>query len=204
MSRTNKDQPYWVKVNNNTQNLPTYEWHEHLTAGEPVYKDFVVRDAKGNPVKEEVTEETTWYEITLANGYAYVCRQPEGYFFYQKESEVVRSRVSSVTTRTWTRTKTERKLIGYRPTECTINDPLNWDTGSRDNITHICSRGLQPTKTNRPHHRSQRTLHHKSARGQERAALASARKSYNTSQEVDDKDCDKVITREHEHNGYWN
>ncbi|MGL4998009.1 MAG: hypothetical protein ACRC5T_03325 [Cetobacterium sp.] len=50
MSRTDKDRPYWVRVNDEA----SLTHHDHTAFGRTYYRSVPVRDADGNPVYEDV------------------------------------------------------------------------------------------------------------------------------------------------------
>jgi hypothetical protein len=60
MSRTFKDRPYWVKVND-PKKFTLEAYHDHVELGKPIYRHFPVLDENGEPVTKEVIVEYSFF-----------------------------------------------------------------------------------------------------------------------------------------------
>lgn len=211
MSRTLKDRPYWVKLNDTS--LPLTAYHEHDKAGEAVSRYLPVKDENGNPVMEKFMSHgflgyrfynyyegsklyPTWEELVAAN-LATLIHFPRRY--YAAYGDVEKTRV-----------KHERVIIGYRPTECTIDDYLPRTNDYYDNdLTHLCTNNLKyyaggyrycdhfPTN-------EERKDYHRKARSNETVALRKLTKEANAGYDYEDGIHEDVFSkRERRHRGWW-
>lgn len=213
MSRTLKDRPHWVKVND--KSLPRIANHEHKDAGKPVYRWLPVKDENGNKVMETFMSygflgyrAYNFYERrykTYATWEELLAERPENYVglekrFYAQYGDVEKTRV-----------KHESVIVGYQPTECTINDYQPRTNHYFDNdTTHLCYYDLRyygggyrycdhfPTK-------DEREEYHRSARSNEKDALRKLTKAANAGYAYEDEDFheDVFFTRQRRHRGWW-
>lgn len=154
MSRTFKDRPYWVKNKDKTLNRRVS--HEHEKAGAPVYESFPLLDENG----EQVLKTKTHFGVV---GYRF-----RRFGFYQKDVVIKdrteahdflrsllakepehRDGFNSLTSHdikdyvtygdvTYTYKVTENLIVGYRPTECTIDSDLRTDWNHYDPTKTLC------------------------------------------------------------------
>lgn len=136
MSRTDKDRPYWVMLNDDSLSHRTRHDHRHL--GEPVYRNKFVLDENGDRIPEPVyvTSYRLQYDKAVAAGLSpqpffywgkdwflplnlssygartYFGRYPEHRVFYRKDK---------VYSHDWY--KTVRVLAHYVPDHCTEGAP---------------------------------------------------------------------------------
>lgn len=211
MSRTLKDRPRWVKINDKKRNRVAN--HDHVRAGNPVYRWQPVTDEDGNPVYEtyqttgflgyrafffgDIEKIYSTFEEMLADNYLlreYIERTGSRRNLYAVFGDVEKTRV-----------KTERVIIGYRPTECTIDDyrprPSHYD----DNVlTHLCEYDLARWDADGYrcsccdgsfYNRELRALFHRGARSNENIALHKLKKEARAGYEYADDDYEDTFNR---------
>ena len=211
MSRTLKDRPHWVKQNDT--NLPLIAHHEHEKAGEPIYRYLPVKDENGKPVMETYT-----YHGRL---YFQIYKAFEGYKRYDTWEELVAD--STPNQLLWdrrhyavwgdkegTRVKRESTLVGYRPTECTIDEYQPRTERYYDSdLTHLCYHTL---KYYGGHYRycdhfptqDERKDYHRKSRSNENAALHKLKKAANAGYDYEDDIYEDVFNqRKSRHRGWW-
>lgn len=213
MSRTLKDRPHWVKLND--KNLPRVANHEHKDAGKPVYRWLPVKDENG----KEVMETFMSYGLLGYRIYNFFERRYKTYPTWEELLAEVPANRISFEKRFYahygdvekTRVKHESVLVGYQPTECTIDEhqphAFNW----RDNdLTHLCYYDLRyygggyrycdhnPTNV-------ERKDYHRKARSNENGALRKLTKAANAGYDYEDDDFheDVFFTRQRRHRGWW-
>lgn len=214
MSRTLKDRPYWVKVND--KSLSRTPSHDHENAGQPLYRYLPVKDENGNEVMETVTIEHAFLGYRTYNIFErrykvyptwaeFLAEVPENrilfesrYYAHYGQKEV-------------SRVKRENVLIGYRPTECTIDDFVPRTNHYFDNDTiSLCEHRVEgwaggyyycdhfPTQ-------DERKDYHRAARSNERDALRKLTKAANAGYDYDGEDLyeDVFNARTRRHRGWW-
>lgn len=211
MSNTYKDTPAWVKANRNLGTAEETIYHHHAIAGRPIYRYTMVRDENGDPITEEVkVHRTIGYRAYIA------IVNPNGKFRYNEirwadtylEAAAFASREHIHPVHgyeTVTQIKYQNLHIGNAPTECTGNHPLRkGESPWRVTPERLCS--PEPFVRNwriRPRPAEKRQ-YHSEARRQERNALQSIVKNYNTDPDNWDEDeTELTSTRSHRHVGYW-
>ena len=212
MSRTLKDRPYWVKVND--KSLPRTPRHNHEEAGEPLYRYLPVKDENGNNVMETYTRRgflgyriykhyegyklyPTWDEL--------IADVPAEHIYYDRRFYAESGEIEA------TRIKREKVLIGYRPTECTIDDYLPRVDKYYDNdTTSLCYHQVEgwaggyyycdhfPSK-------DERREYHSAARSNEKNALRKLAKAANAGYDYEGDDLyeDVFNARRRRHRGWW-
>ena len=213
MSRTLKDRPYWVKVND--KNLSRTPCHDHANAGQALYRYLPVKDENGNNVMETYTAYgflgyqfyniferrhklyPTWEEL--------LAEAPESHIFWEKRYYAQYGDVER------TRVKHEQTLIGYRPTECTIDDFVPRANKYYDNDTiNLCDHRLEGWAGGYYYcdhfpNKDERRTYHQAARSNERDAMRKLTKAANAGYDYEDEDfCEDVFSaRTRRHRGYW-
>lgn len=225
MSRTRKDRPHWV-VENDKKHPRRVEYHDHDSAGEAIYRRKKVVDENGNPVmrtvvRSEVIGYRLWdYRAGVYKRYATfgdlladnraqadeigqnVRRRTFGLSYYAEYGEVEHEYPTY-----------EGVLVGYRPTECTINLPApprttDWWGNDAD---YLCYHELKRWKnqgcsccgTDRPN-KKERDGYHREKRSAENNALHNLKRAANAGYEYEDDLYEDVFNqRERFHHGYW-
>jgi hypothetical protein len=213
MSRTLKDRPYWVKAND--KSLSRTPSHNHEDAGKPVSRWLPVKDENGNNVMETYTyygflgyraynmferrykTYATWEEL--------VAERPENYVGFEKRFYAHYGDVEK------TRVKHESVIIGYKPTECTIDDYIPRPNHYFDNdLISLCDHRVEgwaggyyycdhfPTN-------EERKDYHRKARSNENDALRKLTKAANAGYDYDAEDLYEDIfnARKRRHRGWW-
>jgi hypothetical protein len=213
LSRTLKDRPFWVKLND--KNLPRIACHNHNDAGKPVYRSLPVKDESGNNVMETFTS----YGFLGYKGYnlferrykfyptweEFVASVPDNHIFFEQRFYAQYGDVEK------NRVKHESVLIGHKPTECTINDYLPRSDKWYDNdLTNLCYYTL---KYYAGHYRycdhfpnkDERREYHSAARSNEHNAMRKLTKAANAGYDYEDEDLyeDVFMTRKRRHRGWW-
>lgn len=192
MSHTDKDRPYWVRLNDGTE--PVEVMHDHTRLGQPIYRITYVRDDGGNIIYDEVaiTREAWRRQWGSMIPYPYVGPRITGWSYRRAgETEWIDVRAPSEASgniEEWRRhvsknvpteriARRERVLIGYMPETCDA------DCEAKKGWRHLqaCWKWLPyyagiPTKRRSPNKSSR--LHQKAARTTERAALRQASLAY--------------------------
>ena len=203
MSRTFKDRPYMVRLNDVTTE-GRYIDHQHAHAGEPVTRYVNALDEFGEPAFRET-------EYIQATGYTVV--DDEGNRFFVKDHD----EASRYSIRVIHQKKCisyspihEFVIVGYRPTECTADLPVKsmHDVWGRSSTTHLCAPHLSYKGywygRNRPQTDAKRA-YHASARHAEKQALKRAQKAYNyNDDDLLGEELEKSFTRQQRHIGWWN
>lgn len=212
MSRTLKDRPYWVKVND--KSLSRTPCHDHEHAGEPLYRYLPVKDENGNEIMETFMSHgflgyrfykhyegyklyPTWDEL--------VADIPANHIFFERRYYAQWGDVEK------TRVKRENVLIGYRPTECTIDDFVPRVNKYYDNDTiNLCDHRLEGWAGGYYYcdhfpNKDERRAYHSAARSNERDAMRKLTKAINVGYDYEDEDfCEDVFfARTRRHRGYW-
>jgi hypothetical protein len=213
LSRTLKDRPYWVKLND--KSISRTPRHNHENAGQPLYRYLPVKDENGNEVMETFMSHgflgyrhyhmferryktyDTWEELLAEVPPNFILSDKR---YYQQWGDVEKTRV-----------KHENVLIGYRPTECTIDDfvsRLNYYYDS-DTIS-LCHHRLEGWAGGYYYcdhfpNKDERREYHSAARSNERDALRKLTKAVNAGYDYEGEDlCEDVFfARTRRHRGYW-
>lgn len=211
MSRTLKDRPYWVKVND--KNLARTPLHNHEDAGKPVYRNVTVKDDKGKPVRET-------YTYTGLLGYR-IWKRYEGYKLYSTWAELLADSDERVFLPPYyyelrgekegTRVKREVTLVGHRPTECTINDIVPRPNHYWDNDTVIlCDHRIEGWSGGYYYcdhypNKAERKNYHHASRTNEKNALRKLTKAVYAEDDYADADFyeDVMNKRKTRHHGWW-
>lgn len=213
MSRTLKDRPYWVKVND--KSLSRTPRHNHEDAGQTLYRNIPVKDEKGNKVMEtfmaygflgyqsyNIWERRyklypTWEEFIAAT--------PDNSIFFERRYYAQYGDVER------TRVKYETVEIGHRPTECTIGDYIPRTNGYFDNdAISLCDHRIEGWAGGYYYcdhfpNKDERKDYHRAARSNERDAMRKLTKAANAGYDYEDEDfCEDVFnTRKRRHRGWW-
>jgi hypothetical protein len=213
LSRTLKDRPYWVKVND--KSLSRTPRHNHENAGQPLYRYLPAKDENGNEVMETFMSHgflgyrhynmferryktyATWEELLAEVPPNFILSDKR---CYQQWGDVEKTRV-----------KHENVLIGYRPAECTIDDfvsRVNYYYYS-DTVS-LCYHSLEGWAGGYYYcdhfpNKDERREYHSAARSNERDALRKLTKAVNAGYDYEDEDfCEDVFfARTRRHRGYW-
>jgi hypothetical protein len=192
MSRTKKDQPYWVRENNEG----TLTSHDHLKCGKTVYKRKYIRDEDGNLVYERniyIRSGFNWMKSYENNvSYSEYRAHPEKYADYWFEEEVDLG---------W-KVKYEMVEDFTYSTECTAGQKIDKKNHQRLRIDIPCTPMLPPEM--RRYHESAYKIDRRHYNGGQRAGardmLRGFTKEYNASGDFDDSD---VNTAQHRHSISW-
>lgn len=214
MSRTLKDRPYWVKVND--KSLSRTPCHDHENAGQPIYRYLPVKDENGNTVMETVTIENAFLGYRTYNIYErrfkiyptwaeFVAEVPDNRILFESRYY---ARYGS---KEVTRVKNASVIIGYRPTVCTIDDSVPRANNYYDNDTIIlCDHRLEGWAGGYYYcdhfpNKDERRQYHSAARSNERDAMRKLTKAANAGYDYEDEDfCEDVFfARTRRHRGYW-
>lgn len=203
MSRTLKDRPHWVKVND--KNVARTEYHNHERAGEPVYRSRIAKDENGNNVMESYTIYGVigyghYYGVSYYTDWSLYATWNEFYEAHHKSERFKNDRkaYAKYGDVEKTRPKYETVLIGYRPTECTIDKPVgrrnHWFDGD---TTHLCEQELARWTTPacsccHPDTRYAKSFH-RGSRANEKAALRKLAKEAYAGYEYEDDTYEDVL-----------
>ena len=214
MSRTLKDRPYWVKVND--KSLSRTPRHNHEDAGQALYRRLPVKDENGNKVMEAHIIEHAFLGYRAYNMYErryklfptweeFVAENPDNriyvgrnYYAHYGEKEI-------------TRVKHETVLIGYRPTVCTIDDYIPRVNHYFDNDTiSLCEHRIEGWAGGYYYcdhfpNSEERKDYHRKARSNERDAMRKLTKAANAGYDYEDEDLyeDVFNARKRRHRGWW-
>jgi len=212
MSRTDKDRPYWVRLNDDA----TSTWHDHLHLGEDVYRTRVVRDAQGQPVTEQVPRSMSATDIVKShfgyfdrNYFLSFGRISEKIFQLARELHGAGRGDEQIIYGYDTRYVRERYLAYTIADHCTEGEPVKagqqyyW-SGSQPCIPEI--RGLTRydytwSMSNKKHHFSRARYSHE--RAVARDTLGGVVRAYNSGYDVEDWDEDTYLTAQHRHSMDW-
>lgn len=187
MSRTKKDQPYWVRENNEG----TRTDHDHLSLGKTVYGYKRVLDEHGEPVMETKTRKRTTFEMK-----PYVKGRTEdgwarwGYEYTALEVE-----------EEYQTYKTERYVRFVYRDYCTAGEkvPKGKHTWRHSNNDMPCTPDLPDSKKfyrwNQHAPKSYRKLRMGSKRREARDILTGYTKEYNSEREFDDSGAPVTASR---------
>jgi hypothetical protein len=229
MSRTDKDMPYWVRLNNEGTSTD----HDHLRFGEVYYRAVPVLDDEGNPVmdthevflsatqilgKEEGNYYLFGYSSRYSVGYAhYVPWSDRSYTTFYETAKVVKAALMAYTRHT----PDEQIAIGFysRPRTtpvvkyvvkdyCTagekITDENKW-VGEMPCTPRLSVQSGYSYHTwgmsNRKAAKSREV--YGGSRALKRATLGRIAKSWNSGEEVDDFDEVERLTDQHRHSMAW-
>jgi len=207
MSRTDKDRPYWVKVNAEGTAID----HDHLNFGREYYRDVYVKDKHGNLIYEDRPLYRTAYVIVHGPLYAW---QRYGYsgIRYVNPGSVTNSRTFFNEARKatgsglpdkeilvgWYRAaKTERILYKTVADHCTGAAPVvDWKRQKSVVEPYVeapCTKALSEAQHESAWHNGGYrgygvNMYHRSRRSEKRDMLKGVAKHYNAGFEVDDYD----------------
>jgi hypothetical protein len=182
MSRTRKDRPYWVTLND-PKTADRVEDHDHTKFGKEVTRTRYVKDEKGEQVYEIIKfPDDGWVtKLNAAGIYVYVFGELN-----------------------WKRAVRETVVVGHMAEHCTIEVPEARAHDSRDLLP--CGFRIRWgywKVSNRPR-KKDRKAYHATYKTLERDALVNSRNRYNAGYDLDDWDEHEVYsTRTTNHRDWW-
>lgn len=211
MSHTDKDRPYWVRLNDDATSTD----HDHLHLGEDVYHTRIVRDAAGQPVTEQVPRSMSATDIVKSHfGYAdrhYFLsfgRVSEKIFQLARELHGSGRGDEQIIYGYDTRFVREQYLAYTIADHCTEGEPVKagqqyyWGgsqpcTPELDTYRLAYTRGMSAKK----HDYSRARYSHE--RVVARDALSQTIREYNNGYDVEDWDENVNLTAQHRHSMAW-
>lgn len=214
MSRTDKDRPYWVRLNDEAHAT----WHDHEHLGEPVYHYRIVYDAEGYPETVEVPWTMSATDIVKGNPFA----RMEGRRYFPYENPGTNSKLLQQARELHGAGRGDEQIIcGYRTMyrkerylayviadHCTEGEPIDgrssYYSGPLPCVPEFT--GAQRYEFLRNKSKSKHfysRMHYSHERLIARDTLSRVAREYNTGYDVEDWDGSVGLTNQHRHSMMW-
>lgn len=213
MSRTDKDRPYWVKLNDTSD----VSDHDHTLFGKKVYRSRKVRDDEGNPVMVS----TPWgypartILYIISGKPAHIDGAKMAAILIQRE--VARELVQNG--KDWEqvvcgyelRPKYEQYLFGTYADHCTEGEKMtDYAVGRNSQRLLPCTPALTGENIGAVYtynkagvKKSVSRVVYGNERNTERATLGAAARAWNSGEDIQDWDADTDLTGQHHHSMKW-